>query len=197
MENHSLGAERDSAARAARSASRSPTPRDEVTSAILASAVKLRLGARERRQRVRRRADRLHPVHDQATAAAPRPTTPSSARPSPTAAGAGRGNLTVATRTRVGRLLFDGRRVVGVRVRRSAAGARGTSRARREVIVCAGTVETPLLLERSGIGRPDAAPRGGHRAPHRVAQRRRARHRAARHRAAGHARRRTGSPRAG
>ncbi len=66
----------------------------------------------------------------------------------------GHGGLTVATRTRVVRLLFDGRRVTGVRT----AGHRGAVRdvtARREVIVCAGTVETPLLLERSGIGRPD------------------------------------------
>jgi choline dehydrogenase len=64
------------------------------------------------------------------------------------------GNLTVATRTRVGRLLFDGRRVTGVRVRERNTTARDIS-ARQEVIVCAGTVETPLLLERSGIGRPD------------------------------------------
>lgn len=61
-----------------------------------------------------------------------------------------RPNLAVATRTRAARLLFDGRRVTGIR---TAGGA--DIRARREVIVCAGAIETPLLLERSGIGRPD------------------------------------------
>jgi choline dehydrogenase len=68
-------------------------------------------------------------------------------------AGAVRG-LTVATRTRVGLLLFDGRRVIGVRVRDKSNNLRDI-KARKEVIVCAGTVETPLLLERSGIGRPE------------------------------------------
>jgi choline dehydrogenase len=72
-------------------------------------------------------------------------------------AAAGRPNLTVATRTRAGYLLFDGpggtgRRVRGVRVMTGRSVADIT--ARREVIVCAGTIETPLLLERSGIGRP-------------------------------------------
>jgi choline dehydrogenase len=68
-----------------------------------------------------------------------------------------RRNLTVATRTRAECLLFDspaGTRVTGVRVSRDAASPRDIT-ARREVIVCAGTVETPLLLERSGIGHPD------------------------------------------
>ena len=65
----------------------------------------------------------------------------------------GRPNLTVVTRTRVGRLLFDGPRCRGVRVR-DHRGSLHDIGARREVIVCAGTVETPLLLERSGIGRP-------------------------------------------
>jgi choline dehydrogenase len=69
-----------------------------------------------------------------------------------------RGNLTVATRTRAGRLLFGasggrGGRVTGIRVRHG--GTTTDITARREVIICAGTVETPLLLERSGIGRPD------------------------------------------
>lgn len=60
-----------------------------------------------------------------------------------------RSNLTVATRARAARLLFDGRRVTGVRA--------GTTdiMARKEVVVCAGAIETPLLLERSGIGRAD------------------------------------------
>jgi choline dehydrogenase-like flavoprotein len=70
-----------------------------------------------------------------------------------------RRNLTVATRTRVGYLLFDGARVAGVR----ASNGRQTVdyRARKEVILSAGTVETPLLLERSGIGRPDVLRRAG------------------------------------
>src|SRR5207249_1889126 len=65
----------------------------------------------------------------------------------------GRRNLTVVTRTRAGHLLFDGDRVVGVR---AANGAQAIEyRARKEVILSAGTIETPLLLERSGIGDPD------------------------------------------
>jgi len=65
----------------------------------------------------------------------------------------GHGGLTVATRTRAVRLLFDGRRAVGVSTV-DGQGRPGAVTARREVILCAGSVETPLLLERSGIGRP-------------------------------------------
>jgi choline dehydrogenase-like flavoprotein len=65
-----------------------------------------------------------------------------------------RPNLAVTTRTRAGYLIFDGHRVTGIRVR-SGRGAATDINARREVVVCAGAVETPLLLERSGIGRPD------------------------------------------
>lgn len=65
----------------------------------------------------------------------------------------GRRNLTVLTRTRAGHLLFDGDRVVGVH---ASHGAQTIEyRARKEVILSAGTIETPLLLERSGIGDPD------------------------------------------
>jgi choline dehydrogenase-like flavoprotein len=66
---------------------------------------------------------------------------------------ANRSNITVATRTRAECLLFSGERVTGVRVRRGAAVT--DVAARREVIVSAGTIETPLLLERSGIGHSD------------------------------------------
>jgi choline dehydrogenase-like flavoprotein len=64
------------------------------------------------------------------------------------------GGLTVATRTRAARLLFDGRRVAGVSTV-DGKGRVAEVTARREVILCAGSVETPLLLERSGIGRPE------------------------------------------
>ncbi len=64
------------------------------------------------------------------------------------------GGLTVVTRTRADRLTFDGRRVTGVKTI-DAKGGVAEVRARREVILCGGTVETPLLLERSGIGDPE------------------------------------------
>jgi choline dehydrogenase-like flavoprotein len=63
-----------------------------------------------------------------------------------------RPNLTYRTRTKAGYLLFDGRRVTGVRAR-DRGGWRDYLSA-KEVIVSAGTVESTLLLERSGIGRP-------------------------------------------
>ncbi len=64
-----------------------------------------------------------------------------------------RKNLTIQTRTRAGYLLFDGKRVTGVRARKGSTTTDFT--ARKEVVIAAGTVETPLLLERSGIGRPE------------------------------------------
>lgn len=62
----------------------------------------------------------------------------------------GRRNLDVVTNTPVGYVLFHGTRARGVRLRH-----RGRLRdvtARREVIVSAGGVESPMLLERSGVG---------------------------------------------
>jgi choline dehydrogenase-like flavoprotein len=70
-----------------------------------------------------------------------------------------RRNLTVVTRTRASRLVFDGGRVVGVWA--SKGGQPVEYRARKEVIVSAGTIESPLLLERSGIGNPDVLRRAG------------------------------------
>jgi len=63
-----------------------------------------------------------------------------------------RANLKIETDARVAGLLFEGRRVIGVRWRRD--GMTVESRARREVILAAGAVQTPQLLELSGIGDP-------------------------------------------
>jgi choline dehydrogenase-like flavoprotein len=56
----------------------------------------------------------------------------------------------------VGFLRFDGTRVVGVQARTGSASTHRDYSARREVVVCGGAVESTLLLERSGIGRPSA-----------------------------------------
>ena len=61
-----------------------------------------------------------------------------------------RGNLTVRTHALATRVLFEGRRAVGVRYRR--AGVFHEVRARREVILCAGAINSPQLLMLSGIG---------------------------------------------
>jgi choline dehydrogenase len=63
-----------------------------------------------------------------------------------------RGNLEVLPNVRVQRILFEGRRAVGVGFIRSQGGAETVVRARREVIVSAGTANTARLLQISGIG---------------------------------------------
>lgn len=52
------------------------------------------------------------------------------------------------------RLLLDGRRVVGVEYLHD--GRREQARARREVVLCAGAIDSPKLLMLSGIGAADA-----------------------------------------
>ena len=68
-------------------------------------------------------------------------------------------DLQVLTEATASHLLFDGSRVVGVRIRRR--GSVIDLRARREVLLAAGTIESPLLLERSGIGRAEVLGRAG------------------------------------
>jgi choline dehydrogenase len=62
----------------------------------------------------------------------------------------GRANLTVRTGMQVQRVLFEGTRAVGVAVR----GHEGLTqvKARREVILCAGALHSPKLLQLSGVG---------------------------------------------
>jgi choline dehydrogenase-like flavoprotein len=63
-----------------------------------------------------------------------------------------RPNLTVLLRTRALRLILDGgNRAAGVLVR-TENGATAELSARREVVVCAGAVDSPRLLQLSGIG---------------------------------------------
>ena len=61
-----------------------------------------------------------------------------------------RANLKVETNAQAGRLLFDGKRCVGVTFRQN--NATRELRASREVIVCGGAVNSPHLLQISGIG---------------------------------------------
>lgn len=64
----------------------------------------------------------------------------------------GRANLTVWTDTLVTRVLIEDRRAVGVECRRE--GALQKIRARKEVILSAGPIQSPKILELSGIGDP-------------------------------------------
>ncbi len=65
-----------------------------------------------------------------------------------------RRNLTVAVRALATRVLMEGRRAVGVAFLRRGRPQRAF--AAREVILCGGAFNSPLLLMRSGIGDPDA-----------------------------------------
>jgi 4-pyridoxate dehydrogenase len=65
-----------------------------------------------------------------------------------------RPNLTVATRALATRIVFEGRRAVGIEYLRH--GERHIARAEREVILAGGAINSPQLLMLSGIGEPSA-----------------------------------------
>ncbi len=64
-----------------------------------------------------------------------------------------RANLTVETGAHALRVRFEGTRAVGVEIRQG--GRMREVRAAREVVLAAGAVQSPQLLELSGVGQPD------------------------------------------
>lgn len=64
-----------------------------------------------------------------------------------------RRNVTIINHAEATRVLLTGRRAIGVEA--DVDGELVRYLARREVLVCGGALESPLLLERSGIGDPD------------------------------------------
>ncbi|MEG8067610.1 choline dehydrogenase [Xanthomonas hortorum pv. gardneri] len=66
-----------------------------------------------------------------------------------------RDGLHIVTHATTDRILFAGQRAIGVHylVGNSSEGI--DARARREVLVCAGAIASPQLLQRSGVGAPD------------------------------------------
>jgi choline dehydrogenase-like flavoprotein len=62
----------------------------------------------------------------------------------------GRSNLTVVTGATVDRVLFDGKRAAGVLA--SVNGEQREFRTEGEVILCAGSLMSPQILQRSGVG---------------------------------------------
>lgn len=67
-----------------------------------------------------------------------------------------RGKTRVVTEAHVERILVEDRQAVGVRFKRGGRDAPSqTMRARREVILCAGAMASPQLLQLSGIGHAD------------------------------------------
>jgi choline dehydrogenase len=71
----------------------------------------------------------------------------------------GRPNLTVATEAQATRVLLEGKKAVGVEYLQK--GQKRTAKAQGEVILAAGAVASPQLLECSGIGRSDVLKAAG------------------------------------
>ncbi len=70
-----------------------------------------------------------------------------------------RKNVTVLNHAEVTRVLFSGTTAIGVEV--EIKGKLEKFIASREVLICAGTMESPLILERSGIGHEDVLDAAG------------------------------------
>lgn len=63
-----------------------------------------------------------------------------------------RSNLTIVTHATTDRILFDGKRASGVSYLIGKASEPTIARARREVLLCAGAIASPQILQRSGVG---------------------------------------------
>jgi len=63
-----------------------------------------------------------------------------------------RANLTIVTHALSDRILFSGKRAIGVSYLLGDDNAPKEARARREVLVCSGAIASPQLLQRSGVG---------------------------------------------
>jgi choline dehydrogenase len=63
-----------------------------------------------------------------------------------------RKNLDIAVHAYVNRVLFEGNEAVGIEVQKTRDGPKYHIGAKKEVILCGGTINTPQLLKLSGIG---------------------------------------------
>ncbi|MFD3248692.1 choline dehydrogenase [Rahnella aquatilis] len=63
-----------------------------------------------------------------------------------------RANLTILTHALTDRILFDGKRAVGVSYFHGDEYNAKTAKAKREVLLCSGAIASPQILQRSGVG---------------------------------------------
>jgi choline dehydrogenase len=64
----------------------------------------------------------------------------------------GRPNLTIVTHALTERILFSGKRAIGVDYLHGDSNTPTTVNARREVLLCSGAIASPQILQRSGVG---------------------------------------------
>jgi choline dehydrogenase len=72
----------------------------------------------------------------------------------------GRSNLTALTGARTTRIVIEGGRAIGVEIQ-EARGGRRVVHANAEVLLCAGAVQSPHILQLSGIGDPEELTKHG------------------------------------
>ncbi|TBV06486.1 choline dehydrogenase [Phytopseudomonas dryadis] len=63
-----------------------------------------------------------------------------------------RANVSIVTHATTDRILFDGKRASGVAYLQGNASTPSIATARREVLLCAGAIASPQILQRSGVG---------------------------------------------
>lgn len=77
------------------------------------------------------------------------------------------GNLFLQCNTKIDKVAFEGNRAVGVMTLPTKplvprqAHQRRTFRARKQIVISCGTLSSPLVLQRSGIGNPEKLRKAG------------------------------------